>query len=823
MSTLVKQFINHFGLDLKSNDIVRDSRFATGIKNAQYKKNGNIGKRSGYRAMALSAGGYGLTAYERINPTSGLTETEIITVDENLYKLNISTFTVDYSGSELSVVIEIFFDEDDNEFKCQIIEGVTMVVDEGLGTGFDEGVTVTLANLKATIDAVTNFSVTITGEDTVPAAFLGFLRNENIANENASTTTKYWTQINTPLNTPFSDFFAKRAEADFENMSFSQLNNVLFMTGMDTYLHKYDGQNVYRAGLPSGIQPTTAIGAAGSLTGTYRHRVRYTQIDAVGNIIDGPASAVSAPDLTPSSQSIDVTVTNVLANSGFNTNGAIVAGAQATTNTITVDDGSAGPHTLQMGDKAYFFDNIANEYITRNVIATTSTTITIDGVAVTVSDNAVISNDLRIGIYRNLNGGTTSFLVAEIPNNSFTATQVFNDNIEDNDLGIELIQPGLPISLPPKAKYVATYNNQLCLANTEEDKNAFIYTEPGQPEGFSPALRQLLIGREISGIRQDNEVMAVFEERVTHIISGDLANDNVRVDILNEDIGCFSHHSIQEVRGSLYFLSDKGIYRMTSGQQPQAISELIEPIFDIDPRLPTNERIRLKRAVAVNQRASEQYILFLPAETSRAPDVESNNFSRIFVQDYFRGAWLEWSNMNMAGGAIFTDNQLYFLERRFSTFESDVEHILYRQENRGDNWDFQDNTLPIDFEYDTAWYHFDEPSIFKKFLRLKVFGIEETDANIFDLDVTMERDFIQDLNVGSFVLDFASSGEGYGIVEYGTTPYGDVFDPNRKYKIGPIKAKALRFRMSNDNHRQNVDITGWEIELNDVYRRELKE
>lgn len=172
MSTLVKQFINHFGLDLKSNDIVRDSRFATGIKNAQYKKNGNIGKRSGYRAMALSAGGYGLTAYERINPTSGLTETEIITVDENLYKLNISTFTVDYSGSELSVVIEIFFDEDDNEFKCQIIEGVTMVVDEGLGTGFDEGVTVTLANLKATIDAVTNFSVTITGEDTVPAAFL---------------------------------------------------------------------------------------------------------------------------------------------------------------------------------------------------------------------------------------------------------------------------------------------------------------------------------------------------------------------------------------------------------------------------------------------------------------------------------------------------------------------------------------------------------------------------------------------------------------------------------------------------------------------------
>lgn len=829
MGSLQKQFVNHFGLDLKSNDIVRPTEFASKVKNAQYKKNGNVGKRRGYRGAADSAGGLGMGLYNRIQPSDGKLVPELLAVDGDLQKLNEASFTVTYAGSEASVIYEIFMDEETQTYKAQITEDVTLVMDEDLGVGIDEASPVTLADLKATVDAITDFTATIVGDDTTPAAYLDFLRSENLAAGDVASTARYWTEVNKTVTSPFSGAVTNQADDDFENASFEQLNNVLFIaTGYDA-LQKYDGQTVYNAGVPEGVIPTTALGIAGLLTSAtgYRHRIVYTQFDAVGNIVEGQPSGVSTPDLTPTAESIDVTVTNIEDGTGFNTNCAIVDGAQGPVNTITVDDGSAGAHTMKAGDRAYFFDSVSGNHVTRNVTSVAGTTITVDGAAVTVADNAVISNNLRIGIYRNLDGGTTSFLVAEIPNDSFTTTQVYNDNIPDASLGIELIDPVFRRDLPPIGRYVSKYNNQLFVAGDPDNQNLAYWTPPEKPENFSIALLnarfQSKNGDPISGLKQDNEVMAVFEKRATHILSGDLANLNIRIDILNEDIGCISNGSIQEVRGSLYFLSDRGVWAVTSGQQPRDNSERIEPIFDVDITLPENEIKRLKRSVAVNFRSKEQYILFLPAETPRAPKVESNGFSQIVTEDYFRNAWFLWDNMNMGGGAVIFKDMLYFTEKRFSTTSSVVENYLYIQQDRGDAWDYEDNIDPIDCEYGTAWYHMGEPSIFKKYLRFKAFGIEDTEANAFTIDVDIERDFVSDLIIGQFTLDYATGQEGYGIASYGVAPYGDPTDPNRKFKIGPIKSKALRFIMKNSEHKQNIDISGWEIEFVPAYRRELKE
>ena len=50
--------------------------------------------------------------------------------------------------------------------------------------------------------------------------------------------------------------------------------------------------------------------------------------------------------LSPAAQSIDVTVANVLASTGFNTNCAVVNGAQSGVTVITVD----AFHTMKVGD-----------------------------------------------------------------------------------------------------------------------------------------------------------------------------------------------------------------------------------------------------------------------------------------------------------------------------------------------------------------------------------------------------------------------------------------------------------------------------------------
>jgi hypothetical protein len=235
------------------------------------------------------------------------------------------------------------------------------------------------------------------------------------------------------------------------------------------------------------------------------------------------------------------------------------------------------------------------------------------------------------------------------------------------------------------------------------------------------------------------------------------------------------------------------------------------------------EQLVLKRAVAVNHREKEQYILFIPTESQLGSENYTNNFSVVYTQDYYRGSWLKWNNIDMRGGAIVKDGQLYFTEVRNSTAFGRLAHYLYIQNNRGDNWDFNDNDEPVEWLYGTSWYHLGEPSVFKKYNRFKLFGTEETDFNLYRVDIDIENAFTPEKVIGNFEIDFTANAFGYGISPYGTAPYGDVTDPNRKHKIGPIKAKAIRFVIRNNEALQNVDITGWEIEVQTPFRAMIKE
>ena len=329
-------------------------------------------------------------------------------------------------------------------------------------------------------------------------------------------------------------------------------------------------------------------------------------------------------------------------------------------------------------------------------------------------------------------------------------------------------------------------------------------------------------GDPITGIKQNNEVFAVFEHRAVHTLSGDIETFQVRLDTLTEDVGCFSQASIQEVRGQLYFASDRGVYSMVSGQLPVEQSSLIEPVFSQSELTPTEQRIVLKRSVAVNNRESEHYVLFIPSEPAGATKY-ANTFSKIYAQDYNRSAWLGWTNLNMAGGAAFFNSELFWVEKRLSTFSGLVTNILYKQSNRGDSWDYQDHVDPIEFKYGTSWYSFGEPSIFKRFLRLKIFGLNVTLNNDFTIDADIETNYLKDLSVGRVNIDLTSGAEGYGVSPYGISPYGDFADPAVKVKIGPIKAKSLRFILNNVDDLTNVELTGWEVEFQAPHRVELKE
>ena len=837
---LKKQYQNFYGIDLKSTDLVRPTEYASGILNAEYRKSGAIQKRKGYHAFADNLGGHGLFTYQKVNPETGIEEPEVISVSNKIHKLNESIFTVSYSGVDPTATIDIFYDVDTEQYRCQITEGSSQLLDQALGLGFDESSPYTLTDLKTVIDALTGFAATISGATDTPAAFLKTVRDYDLSStgEDLVDTAGYWTNVNITVGAPFAGSETNKNSLNFENATAVNLNNVLFITNGYDEMQKYDGQTLYRVGVPTPSSITSALGGAGSVTGSnYQHVMQYIQIDAVGNVVEGNNLKVdSASLLTPAAQSMDVTVANVENGTGFNTNCAIVAGTQSGVTTITVDDGSAGAHTMKAGDTAYFFDGVTGDYITRTITSITSSTITISGAAVNVADNAVISNNLRIAIYRNKTSATTPsiyFLVAEIPNNSFAATQVYNDDLTDASLGAQFVEPLTDRSPPPKGKYVSAWQNLAVLAGNITSPKTFYWSDIDGPEywpsfGTNQADVETSEGDIITGIAPNNELFAIFSSRSITTVTGDITNGNIRVDQLTRDVGCVAHATIQEVRGALAFLSDRGPYFMTGGQLPAPIGEdRIEPVFDrlnlsaeilqllFGTQVFSNEiDLRLKRAVAINDRNKEKYMIYIPTESTSSVSVGdryANSQSKVFVFDYARNAWLIWDNINAAGGMTVNGDEFYFSERRESIFNSSIDHILYRFHNNNDAYDYQDNNLPVNWKYDAQWESLGEPSILKRFLRHRFFDLEEIPNNTLMVDVAIETNYIPDVSRGDYTIEFPSGG--YGVSEYGEAPYGNPIEPAIKQKLSSGRTRALRLRYSNDNDQENVVISGWELEI----------
>lgn len=833
---LRKRYQNHFGIDLKSSALTRPLEFASDMQNAQYRANGDIESRKGYRAAASSNGGYGLFVYKNKDATTGTITEELLCASTKLSKATTTTFGVEYTGSETNVIFDLFYSEDDSEYKCQIIVGTSLDLDFSLGMGFDEASTVTLASLKTAIEALSDFTVTITGVTTAPAAFLTVTRGFDLVNDDLLISALTWTDVNKTITSPFAGSETNKNSDEFENITSVQLQNCLYLSNGYDYVQKYDGQTLYRAGVPTPASLTVSLVGSGAITGSnYIHRIQYIQKDASGNLIEGNVFTSTSGATNAAADSFTVTMANVLAGTGFNTNCAVVNGGQATVTTITVDSG----HTIAVGDTAYFYDAVSASYVEREVTAIAATTITIAGAAVTVADNAVISNNLRIAVYRSKTSGTTPtvfYLIAELPNNSFTATQAYVDNVVDASLGAQLIEPLTDRSAPPKGRYISKFRTQMTVMGNLENPNTFYWSDIESPEYFpNTGQNEEFIysasGGKITGGTENNETFLVFLGKDYAVVSGDIANNNIRIDNASSDIGTLAHASINEIEGDAFFLSSAGPRRVLGGSKPRPIgptlndqeqrSSRIDPIL-IQENATSDEVLVTKRAIGFHDQDGKKYLLYIPCETADGSgDLYANSNSVVYAYDYSRDAWLYWNNLNMSGGVALWNGEIYFSERRLSDYTDAVEHILYKFSTQGTDDDYEDNGTYIDWSYSSQWDALEEPSVFKKYLRLRYLCTSVDNLSQFVLTAKTEVDYIEGNTDSEMTFDF--SDRGYGLGEYGNDPYGDFFEPVSEKKLKTGKCKAIRVIWSNQNHKENPIITAWELEVATPFRVGIKE
>ena len=279
------------------------------------------------------------------------------------------------------------------------------------GKGFDVSAPYLIQTFINTATSLANgvlgLTIAVNGDTNLPAAFLQILEATIIPSNTIYTLDYwYWVQVNTTISPPTTKIVPFPGSAnikfqnsqDFENASMAAYDDVIYIANGWDYPQKYDGQTVYRAGMPIGTRPSAIDDTTGFIskpftTGDkYQYATTYEQIDARGHILEGEISEVWNYTAGATPTASDVTLTNLAAapTTNWNTNFALAVGGAATVygpdengfyyDLVALNVG----FTLRIGDTAYYAD------LKAGVISGAANSITIP----VNSDHAIVPGDI---------------------------------------------------------------------------------------------------------------------------------------------------------------------------------------------------------------------------------------------------------------------------------------------------------------------------------------------------------------------------------------------------------------------------------------------
>lgn len=500
----------------------------------------------------------------------------------------------------------------------------------------------------------------------------------------------------------------------------------------------------------------------------------------------------------------------------FLVQGFVVNGNQVgvnTINTVATDNDIVTPF---IGDKVYLLNRATGNYEERTVTSfVSSTSITISGAVVNVNNGDFISFDCRLAIYRTVAGGTEKYLVAEIPNNGFSATTVFTDSATDASILLngKYLEPERIPGAAPKARYVIEHQGLLVCT----DGKKIYFSEPDSAENFPDENSFFLpfsLKGDMTGLGVDNGILVVFKEYGRARVYGDLASNAFTSEVLEDGIGCKAGHTIQNTPAGLIWLSHTGFQIMNNGAlSPEFNSRLSADFKGQEYPLASGAtisaaqqtRMVLKKAVAINDFRNKRYICYIPALSGPSGTTQVNSNSKYYVYDYKNDAFYQWvtpTELNPINGMAIYQNELFFMGG--TSFFNNYNY-LHKESNRGDIYDAADNTAAIDWIFESGWDTGGEPSAFKKWLRMVIRLADPANALSFTLSIKVFRDF-------SSVTAYVTSSK---LFTAATTLY-------KKLKLKTSNAKAIKVQFRNSVLHESPRITGYELEVTLPNEKEVK-
>lgn len=363
---------------------------------------------------------------------------------------------------------------------------------------------------------------------------------------------------------------------------YGEKDYILDTPEVDNKIQKYDGQNLYRAGLTVDVKTVSNLGAGGVTAGVHSWKYVYKNIDQVGNIVVSRPYDCGSLTLAGASQ-IQITgtaATNTIEQT-MCAKGAYASGAQVGVNTIVVDTNATAGWTrpnIDVGDYVSFREStVAPPRLTRRLVtavvrSAAPYSITIDGAVVTIDDNEPISVNMTLELYRTEAGGVTHYYAGEYAMPPYLGTVI--DDIGDSALGPALEEPLLgeePLP-PPRCVAMCEHQGKLVLSGDSNFPNTVVYSLASSIESFNPGTHAFDVpssaGGAITGIASDTSGrMAVFKRRAYYDIIGDLSTGIIeRNTISEENLGAVTHKVVCKTPTGLIAISDRGLIEINDGQ-----------------------------------------------------------------------------------------------------------------------------------------------------------------------------------------------------------------------------------------------------------------
>jgi hypothetical protein len=356
----------------------------------------------------------------------------------------------------------------------------------------------------------------------------------------------------------------------------------------------------------------------------------------------------------------------------------------------------------------------------------------------------------------------------------------------------QLVQSGRPVDETLKSeKYPTVYSylsnewgyiDKLYLFEYTEahlcDDQSFYWESTSAAEGFPQSgLNEQRIDSKyndsISGMSSNKDAFFVFKDRTTSIHTGTLSIGDISSEVLEGDVGCASHKSIQEVLGTLIWLDEKrGFFSCVAGRLPVHIGYPISDYMRIN-----SLGINFKNSVSANNQGESLYICTSDGLT--------------FVLDYAeksgngnRSCWYIWDRPSNTSLLYTSDGNL---------LSSDGTTLL-KMKITNTKYDFTDHKSAIDMNIKTAFLAQDMPTIDKHYIS---YWINCIDGD-FSLDIDQYANFI-DTVISSLTIAIPSISSGKKFVKSGI-----------KAAIPKISSISIGFRNSEKN--KFVKIQGYELE-----------